>query len=536
MPDLRPYQAEAVDAVMHEWDSGARSTLLVLPTGCGKTLTASEIIRRRRDAGKILWVAHTDELLKQARDAIERHTGLVCGMEKADQRADLHSLFAPDDVIVASRQTLTPKRIEWRKMRPDLVATIVIDEAHHATAKGYRDIIDHFSEAKVLGLTATPVRGDQVGLSAVFESCAYRYEIRRAIREGYLTPLRQLTIECSRIDLRDVKTVAGDLNQGQLAAIMEAEETLHQIAKPLVEESGDRPTIAFFPTVDASREFARILAAYTNAPIATVSGESTPEERERVIDGFRSGRIKYLINCMVLTEGFDAPLASCIAIARPTKSLSLYTQMVGRGLRPCPPGKADCLVLDFVGQAGKHELVTPLDVLSGEPLPEDKRKAIEEAVAQGMSLDEALDRAEKAAAEREARRLAALARDAKIRADVAYRKRSVDPFGARFDHEGDSDQQATGKLRDDALRFYGKNPPASLTVDAAQRMIEDSRNRWRRGLCTQAQARLLARYGLSTNLSKSEAGEAIDAIAGNAWKCPPEVFERFRQRQVVFGE
>lgn len=526
MPDLRPYQSEACDAVMREWDSGVRSTLLVLPTGCGKTLTASEIIRRRREAGKVLWVAHTDELIKQARGAIERHTGLSCGVEKADQRADLYSLFSPDDVIVASRQTLTPRRIAARGMREDLIATLVIDEAHHATAQGYRDIIDHFSGAKVLGLTATPVRGDQVGLSAVFESCAYRYEIRRAIREGYLTPLRQVSIECSRIDLRDVKTVAGDLNQGQLAAIMEAEETLHQIAKPLVDESGDRPTIAFFPTVDASREFARILSAYTSANIATVSGESTPEERERAIEGFREGRIKYLINCMVLTEGFDAPLASCIAIARPTKSLSLYTQMVGRGLRPAP-GKRDCLVLDFVGQAGRHELVTPLDVLSGKPLPEDIVKAVEDGTKQGLSVDEALARAEQAAAEREARRLAALERDAKLRADVAYRKRVVDPFGSRFDCDGDSDEQATGKLREDALRFYGKNPPQSLTVAAAHRMIRDSRDRWRRGLCTQAQARVLAKHGLRTNLSKPEASEAIDMLSGAAWRATAELVARF---------
>jgi superfamily II DNA or RNA helicase len=527
MAELRPYQSEACDAVISEWESGTRSTLLVLPTGCGKTLTSSEIIRRRRDHGKILWIAHTDELIKQAKDAIEKHTGLLCGVEKAASYADLRSLFSSDDVIVASRQTLTPSRISSRGMRPDLVSTIIIDEAHHATAKGYREIIDHFSDAKVLGLTATPIRGDQVGLSAVFESCAYRYEIRRAISEGYLTPLRQLSIECSKIDLRDVKTVAGDLNQGQLAAIIAAEETLHQIAKPLVAESGDRPTIAFFPTVEASREFARVLSAYTSDKIATVSGSSSPDERERAISGFRDGSIKYLINCMVLTEGFDAPLASCIAIARPTKSVSLYTQMIGRGLRPCPPKKSDCLVLDFVGQAGKHKLVTPLDVLSGKPLPEDIERLVEEGTKQGLSVDEALSRAEKAAEEREARRLAALERDAKLRADVAYRKKQVDPFSSQFDMPGDSDRLASGKLLNDALRFYGKNPPSSFSEDAAKRIVRDSQDRWRKGLCSQAQARVLARYGLRTDLKKSEAGAAMDALAANGWRKSIDIQQRF---------
>ncbi|MCH9839402.1 DEAD/DEAH box helicase [bacterium] len=517
MRSLRKYQSEAVSSVMNEWSKDVRSTLLVLPTGCGKTLTASEIIKLRRPEGKILWIAHTDELLKQAREAIEAHTGLTCGVEKAESRADLHSLFSSDDVIIASRQTLTPSRMAYRGMRRDMIGTLIVDEAHHATAAGYRKIIDHFSDAKVLGLTATPVRGDQVGLSAVFESVAYRYEIRDAIRDGYLCKIDQITINCSKIDLRDVKTLAGDLNQGQLAAIMKIEETLHQVAKPMVEEAKERPTIVFMPTMDSAREFARILTAYTSAHVAVVGGDSTPEERYRAIEGFRSGEVQFLVNCMVLTEGFDAPRASCIAIARPTKSLSLYTQMIGRGLR-IYPGKEDCLVLDFVGNAGKHELVTPLDVLSGKPLAQDVKRDAKEAAANGMTVDEALDYAEKKAADREARRIAALERDAKIRADVAYAKSRVDPFGSGFDMPGDPDKEATGKLREDALRFYGKNPPKTLTVAAAHRMKADSDNRWRRGMCTQAQAREFAKRGLPTTVSKALAHKLLDAIANNGWR------------------
>ena len=541
MRALRPYQVEAIDAVMREWASGVRSTMLVLPTGTGKTVTAAEIIGRRRPTGRVLWIAHTTELVQQAAETIAAHTGLRVGVEQADSRAIVSDLWGTaDDVIVASRQTLTAKRIARAGMTPDFFATLVIDECHHATARQYRDILAAFPGARVLGLTATPIRADKTALGAVFESCAHAYEIRRAIADGYLTPIRQLSIECAGIDLRDVRVIGGDLSPGQLAAIMEVEETLHAIAKPLVRESGDRPTIAFFPSVDASHEFARILAGYTDQRIEVVSGDSTAEHRRAAIGGFRDGEVRYLINCMVLTEGFDAPRAACIAVARPTKSTALYTQMIGRGLRPSPDtGKSDCLVLDFVGASGKHRLVTPADVLAGEPLDDVMRADVDREIRDGATVEEALERAEKARQARDERQRSAaerLSRSEKLHAHVAYAARQVDPFGREgfvgraYGREGDDRSWATDALLDRARQTLGKNAPSQLTVGECHRIERDRVHRRMARQCTIPQARILAKNGLDHRISMVDARVAIDALAANRWQVTPGMVERWGRK------
>ena len=541
MRALRPYQTEAVESVMREWSTGIRSTMLVLPTGCGKTVTAAEIIRHRRPTGRVLWIAHTTELVQQAAETIAAHTGLRVGVEQAASRAQVSDLWGTaDDVIVASRQTLTPKRIAGRGMTPDFFATVVIDECHHATAKQYRQILESFPGARVLGLTATPIRSDDIGLGAVFESCAFQYEIRRAIAEGFLTPIRQLSIECAGIDLRDVKVIGGDLSPAQLAAIMEVEETLHAIAKPLVRESEGRPTIAFFPSVDSAHEFARILSGYTDQRIEVVSGESTAEQRQNAIGGFRDGIVRFLVNCMVLTEGFDAPRASCIAIARPTKSTSLYTQMIGRGLRPSPStNKVDCLILDFVGISGKHKLVTPADVLAGDRLPDDVRADVDRAVREGMTVEEALEKAEKAKQAREDRQRAAserMARAEKLHADVAYAATKVDPFGREgfvaraYSRPGDEQSWAHGELLARARETLGRNAPERLTVAECHRIEKDRRHRIVSKQCTIPQARILAKKGLDHRISKLDATIAIDALVAAKWRVTPGIIERWGRK------
>src|SRR5690606_38168609 len=224
-----------------------------------------------------------------------------------------------------------------------------------------REILSHFHDAKVLGLTATPDRGDGVGLGAVFDVVAYEYGIRKAIDDGYLVNIVQKSIVCADLDLSDVKTVAGDLAQGELEQRLKLDAVLHQIAGPLVREAGNRPTIVFTAGVGQAHALVDVMAGY--APVGrtvAIDGSTPAELRAERLDAFRRGDVQFLVNCAVLTEGFDAPETACVAMARPTKSRALYAQCVGRGTR-LAPGKTDCLVLDFRGNAGRHRLVTPLD-------------------------------------------------------------------------------------------------------------------------------------------------------------------------------
>jgi len=321
---LRPYQVEAREAVLEAWKSH-RSVLLVMSTGTGKTFTGSRIVAERADEGRILWLAHRGELLDQAAETLHQRVGLHCNLEKAELRAPREmDLYGARPVVVASVPTMRGRRLkEWD---PTAFATIVVDEAHHAPAKTYRDILGHFEGAKVLGLTATPDRGDGTGMHTVFDHCAYEYDIRRGIREGYLCSIRQQAVFCADLDLSDVKTVAGDLSQGQLEQALIDGGVLHQTAAPLVELAGRRQTLVFTAGVAQAHALADVIAGYLGNPdlVKALDGNTPKDLRRKYIGDFRTGRIQYLLNCAVLTEGFDAPETACVAVARPTKSRALY--------------------------------------------------------------------------------------------------------------------------------------------------------------------------------------------------------------------
>lgn len=521
---LRPYQAQAVRNVGEAW-MAYRSALLVLATGCGKTFTAASILRERAYEGRILWIAHRRELIWQAKDALES-VGLSCEIEMADSWASTDGGLFGSHVVIASVQTMQGRRLQrWTR---DAFATIVVDEAHHATARSYRDIIEYFRDAKVLGLTATPDRGDEVGLGNIFEAVAFEYGIREAIRDGYLAPIVQKRIEVADLDLSDIKTVSGDLAQGELERALMQDAVLHQIAGPLVREAGERSTIVFTAGVDQAHALVEVMAGYTAARCAAIDGSTPDGLRARHLNAFARGEIQYLINCAVLTEGFDAPRTSCIAMARPTKSRALYTQCVGRGTRLFE-GKKDCLVLDFAGNAGKHSLVTPLDVLAGKPIPEDVREAAERKAAAGMPSEEALAEAEREAIERAEREEARRRRAAKVRADAEYRARLVDPFAmVGLAPAGEAGPRATDRQLEYIERLGIKLDKTPSRREASQ-LIDYWGARRREGLCSYKQARLLAKYGLSTDLTFDQARAAIDAIAAAGWRCPAEIREQYRR-------
>lgn len=509
---LRPYQEEAVRAVLAALRDNP-STLLVLPTGCGKTITFAEITRRVVvNNARVLILAHRGELLTQAADKIQQYAGnkIRCQVEQAGEHASLKA-----DVVCASVQSMVGRLSRWPA---DHFKIVIIDEAHHATATTYRKILAHFSGARVLGVTATPDRGDGVGLRNVFATVAYEYGIQEAIKSGYLTPIRQRTIMVEGLDLRSVRRNRGDLSLADLEAQLMQDASLHGVVGPLLAERGDRPTILFATTVAHARALADLINQYVGGSMLTaeaVDGSASQPERDRVVGSFCRGELPILVNCALFTEGFDAPPTACVAIARPTSSRALYAQMVGRGTRPSPDtGKADLLVLDFVGNAGKHKLVNALDVLAGDDIPDGVRKRAQQLADEGADAMDALDGAEREAKEEEAR--------AVLIAEAKYKAKNVDPFAVLgvsrrkgFGHAPPTDGQLA--MLEKAM---GRDMPQDIDRRGASSLIDAIIKRRAAGQCSYKQARILAKHGLRDDVSFDEAKAAIDAIQENGWKCP----------------
>lgn len=312
---LRPYQEEAVSNAIRELDD-VRSTLIVMPTGSGKTKVMTEIARRRGQ-DKILVLAHRDELLQQARERFARDCGERVGLDKAED-------FAADErIVVGSIQTVSmPARLE--RFSPQRFDTIMVDEAHHAQATTYRKVLDYFGNAKIVGVTATPDRADEKAMGQIFDSVAFLYEIENAINDGYLCDVRCTRIEIAGLDLSSVKTVAGDLNQGDLDKVMAIEEVLLGVADATIREAGDRRTLLFTTSVANADRLAEIMNRHREGCAMAVNGKTEIDERRGILKAHQVGDFQFLVNVGIATEGYDDPAISCVAIARPTKSRALY--------------------------------------------------------------------------------------------------------------------------------------------------------------------------------------------------------------------
>jgi superfamily II DNA or RNA helicase len=357
---LRKYQAEAVAGVLKQLEE-FRSTIAVLPTGSGKTRIAAELIRHW--PGRAMMIAHRDELLVQARTRLASETGEMVGLEQAQ-------FFAGDErVVVGSVQTLCmPARLE--RWQPDDFGLIIVDEAHHSPSKSYRRIIDHFSGAKIVGITATPDRADEKAMGQVFESVAYVYEIEDAINDGWLCPIRVRQVFIGEINLSACRTTAGDLNQGDLNAAMAVEEALHGVVKATIEQAGDSKTLVFTTSVENAKRLAEIFNRYKPDSARSVDGGTQIDDRRGILAAYKRGEFQYLTNCAIATEGFDEPEIACVAMARPTKSRSLFAQMVGRGLRIHPSKPNGCIaegqrVLTDIGLVPIEDVTTAMKVWDG---------------------------------------------------------------------------------------------------------------------------------------------------------------------------
>lgn len=516
--ELRPYQQRAKDKIHAEWGSGHRRTLLVLPTGTGKTIVFASVAADQVRAGeRVLILAHRGELLEQAADKLQRSTGLVSAVEKAESSC-LGSWYR---VVVGSVQTLQ-RTARLERFPRDYFGTIIIDEAHHAVTDGYRRILDHFESAKVLGVTATPDRGDMRNLGEVFDSLAYEYKLTEAIQEGYLCRIMAQTIPL-QLDITSVGQSGGDYAVEELGTALDP--YLEQIAAEMASRCAGRKTVVFLPLIRTSQKFRDLLNA-KGFQAAEVNGQSA--DRKAVLADFAAGKYSVLCNSMLLTEGWDCPSVDCVVVLRPTKVRSLYSQMVGRGTR-LSEGKTDLLLLDFLWMTDKHELCRPADLvcedravsrqmtenLAQTGCPED----IEQAAVQAS--EDVVARREEALAKQlaEQRRKKAKLVDP-LQYEMSIQAEDLSSYVPAFGWEaGPPSEEQTA-----ALEKLGIQPDAVECAGKASLLLNRLRKRRDEGLTTPKQIRCLEKYGFEHvgTWSFDAAKHMIERIAAQGWRGVPK--------------
>jgi superfamily II DNA or RNA helicase len=442
---LRDYQVECVNKVDEIWGDHA-SALVSMATGTGKTVTFLEIVRRRLalfPGKKAMIVAHREELIEQVVRSADRLFGLKCEVEKGESRAGSVYMWGDPRIVVATVQTLisgTQDRRRYMRFKPEEFSTLVFDEAHHSIAASWLEVANWMlrnPKLAMLGVTATPDRMDEKSLRQLYPAVAYDYNLEKAIDSGWLVKPKQQFIMVRGLDLAHVRSRGGDLALDELSTEMEAKiqevvcpifeisaQLPTQSVSKIVQESGrngdaviarigelvDRrkilKTLIFSPSVKHAKGVRDYLNSLLPDCAHTIDGETQPERRRELVREYAEGKFPYLTNCMVATEGFDDPTIRVVAVARPTKSRALYAQMVGRGTRPiasaiegaksvnerkaaiAASSKPDCIVIDLVGNSGKHELVTVGDLLAGKMIP---ATVIQKAKEEAQKSDEPVD-------------------------------------------------------------------------------------------------------------------------------------------------
>ncbi len=513
--EARGYQEDAVGAIFKRWRND-QSTLLILPTGCGKTIVAGMVAHKIKDdlGERILFLAHREELINQAAAKFLR-LGLDCQIEMAEQKAARHNdLTGVSDVVIGTVQSIQGRRLaSWR---PDAFGLIITDEAHHGRAKTYKAIYKHFPDAKHLGITATPDRGDGKNLGALYESIAYEYSLRQAITEGYLVELKTARLYTD-VCLQGLKSTGGDFADGDLAERISP--AIEVLADAMRQEIGNRPTVVFLPDVGCAEMMADALRKKGIAA-SDISGRMPKKRRRQVLAEFHAGDHQVLCCCDLLTEGWDCPKVSCIVICRPTRKRSRYAQMVGRGTRPdLQSGKENLLIVDFAWETTSgHELCTAFDLFDDSSLDEDVLHEANQKCKTCTSTDlmEALAEAERTV------------RDRKLKATVTgrtakYSRIIFDPVGVSaimkipvrqsIDYGG----HAASPRQLDFLRDLGVTDNIErLSSIGASRRIAYLEQRRRAGLATVKQVALLQCLGVnqdhSLTLEKRDASDLIDLL------------------------
>lgn len=517
---MRPYQQAAREAIKAEWGAGHLRTLLVLPTGCGKTVVFAKIAEDQVRAGEhVLILAHRGELLDQAADKLRKTTGLSASVEKAEET----SIDSWCRVTVGSVQTLMrQKRLD--RFAPDHFGTIVIDEAHHAISDSYQKILDYFDGAKVLGVTATPDRGDMKNLGQVFDSLAYEYTLPQAIKDGFLCKIKALTVPL-KLDISQVSVTAGDFSADEIGTALDP--YLEQIASEMENVCKGRKTVVFLPLVATSKKFRAILEAH-GFRAAEVNGKS--EDRADVLADFDAGSYDVLCNSMLLTEGWDCPTVDCICVLRPTKSRALYSQMVGRGTR-LAEGKDHLLLLDFLWLTEKHELCRPADLICGDREQAQQMTQDMEASAGGepedieAAADTAADEVMQKREEALAKQLAEMRKRKRklvdpLQYEMSIMDKDLSDYVPSFGWEAEP-AQPKQKERLEKLGIF----PDDITAGKADRLLQSLSDRRMNGLTTPKQIRFLEGRGFRHvgGWTFDSARKLIDRIAANNWQVPHSI-------------
>ena len=516
---LRPYQAEAVRAVEGEWGQGRRRTLLVLPTGTGKTVVFAFVAKDAVDAGgRVLVLAHRGELLDQAAAKIKAATGLGCSVEKAESTSEGEWYR----VTVGSVQSMM-RESRLDRFPSDWFSTIVVDEAHHALADSYQQVLSHFPDADVLGVTATPDRADRRNLGAYFDSIAFEYSLPRAIKDGYLCPIKAQTVPLE-IDISGVGVANGDFKAGELGSALDP--YLDRIADEMVAAGcRERRTVVFLPLVKTSQKFVRILQE-RRFRAAGDNGESA--DRAGVLGAFGRGEIDVLCNSMLLTEGWDCPSVDCVIVLRATKSRALYAQMVGRGTRlSLETGKTELLLLDFLWHTERHELCRPAHLVAESDEVASAMTAAIQAAGCPTDLEEAERQAEADVVREREERLAE-----ELKAMRNRKRKLVDPLQFEMSIQAEdlssyvptfawemapaSDRQLA------ALEKFGIFPDSVECSGKASMLLDRLGKRRDEGLTTPKQIRFLEQKGFRHvgTWSFDAASKMISRIHANGWRVP----------------
>ena len=482
---------------------------------CGKTIVFSALTQEQvKKDHRVLIMAHRGELLTQAADKLKMLTGLDAAFEQGEN----HSLGSFFPVTVGSVQSLCQEK-RLSIFPQDYFQDIIVDEAHHALSESYQRVLSHFPDANVLGVTATPDRGDKQTLGTFFDSQAYEYSMSRAIREGYLSPVKARMISL-QLDISKAGISGGDYNAADIGCALEP--YLHQIADEMARYCRGRKTVVFLPLIATSQKFCRMLNDI-GMRAAEVNGMS--DDRSKILAEFEHGMYDVLCNSMLLTEGWDCPAVDCIVILRPTKVRSLYQQMVGRGMRLFP-GKENLLLLDFLWLTERHDLCRPSSLIA-------KDANIAAMMDENLRNDEEVDILE---AEEEAERDVLREREEALARELAAmwskKKKLVDPiqYALSIAAEDLTSYAPTfpwemGPPSEKQLAFLenrGILPDTVENAGLASLLIDRLKRRQEEGLATPKQIRCLERYGFRRvgTWQFDTASALISRLAMNHWRVP----------------
>ena len=557
----RQYQIEAKESTFRSWAEGNKSVVGRLFTGGGKTCIFADVIQASKKRALVL--CHRRELIWQARDKIERVTGMKFQVEMGEYKAKNNfadDLFNPKNVgeagVVASVQTLTAGGDgggRMTKFMPTDFDLLIGDEFHHFTSPQFQRVLDYFKRnpnLKILGVTATPNRADEESLSQIADDVAFDKDMKYGISEGWLVPIETQAIYIESLNLLNMgKDVRGDLNQGRLAKRMEESKPLFAMAKSIIEIAGNKRGIGFSPSVEHARQMANIFNSYRGGCAASINGKTDKDERRKINSDFANGEIQWIWNCGTHTEGFDDAGVEVI-IPKPTKSESLLEQMVGRSTRPHDSiagklgdysnaalrrgminrsVKPSCLILEYYGN--RYDLATTFDLFAGNITEQAVKEAKEFARKSGgrMPVVKSLEEEEKKSEEKKKRMMDEVTLNSKLKVEVKYTSKTFDPFNAlgitaAKPRGWDVNKTASDKMRG-VLRKMGLNPD-DYDYTQTRQLVTAQLERWKKGLCSMKQAQLLKKYGYDSSVTFEVAKKLIDGIAANGWKrdgLPPVV-------------